>query len=77
MGTQESGPCLRYVRRKLETASLCTSICSSSRMTVSGLNRPCAVRKEGSVSQLASTECESFDLDSFLTRGVNEFRNIL
>jgi hypothetical protein len=33
---------------------------ASSRMTVSGDSKPCAVRKDGNVSQLASTEFDNF-----------------
>lgn len=32
-------------------------------MTVSGDNSPCAVRKDGKVSQLASTEFDNFVFD--------------
>ena len=58
--TQDNGPSDLYVSRKSDKASLRSVIISSSLRTVSGLNRPWAVEKAGSVSQLAKTESESW-----------------
>lgn len=63
MAKQDMGPCRLYVSKNRIKASLrcpLRRVSSSSRMTVSGDKRPCAVGKEGSVSQLANTELESF-----------------
>lgn len=54
---QDMGPCCRYVFKKVETASLPRPplVISSILETVSGLRIPCAVGKEGSVSDSART----------------------
>lgn len=66
MGKHDKGPWRRYVLMKPRTAGLLlcprSDESSSIRATVSGDNRPCAVGKEGNVSQLANTECDSCTL---------------
>lgn len=61
IGKQDMGPLRRYWRRNIFRASLRSpsSTISSIRFTVSGERIPCAVRKEGSVSQEARTDWDS------------------
>ena len=68
IGTQDNGPWVRYVCKKVESAWFLlfrgddVERIASSRMTVSGDSNPCAVRKDGKVSQLAKTEFDNFVL---------------